>query len=80
MEFLVIGRYPLSKVRTMPVTVGEVPYSITLYENFTWQGTNPAYKEWTLRQGLLQAKDLYRLSPKTPMRWYMSVASTYYSS
>ena len=25
------------------------------------------FKEWNLRQGLLQAKDLYHPSPKTPM-------------
>ena len=65
MEFLVIGRYPLSMVRTMPVK-----YSLLVEWFVPWpveSSTNPSYEMWTLKQGLLQAKDLHCLSPKIPL-------------
>ena len=54
MEFLVIGRYPLSRVRTMPVK-----YSLLV----EWFVPFPV----EFNSSLLRAKDLYRLSPKTPV-------------
>ena len=58
MEFLVMGRYPLRRVRTMPAK-----YSFLGELNFTWQDTNPPCKEWTVKLGLLHHKLQYSCHP-----------------
>ncbi len=62
LEFLVIGIYPICLVSTMP------------FQSSSFREC----KMWTLRQGLYQAKEVYRLSPKIPLFGTYHVTISYY--